>query len=67
MSKNLKNLRKKLETGKLVKGFFLTMGDAAVSEIAGLAGYDYGCTAGYRKRCTVGCIWTGCENIGSGS
>lgn len=41
MSKNLEKLRNKLETGKLVKGFFLTMGDAAVSEIAGLAGYDY--------------------------
>lgn len=41
MSKNLEKIRKKLESGKLVKGFFLTMGDAAVSEIAGLAGYDY--------------------------
>lgn len=41
MSKNLEGLREKLKAGKLVKGFFLTMGDSIVSEIAGIAGYDY--------------------------
>lgn len=34
-------LRQKMREGKLVKGFFLTMSDPAVSEIAGYAGYDY--------------------------
>ncbi len=41
MNKNLNTLKKKLGDGKLVKGFFLTMSDSIVSEIAGLAGYDY--------------------------
>lgn len=41
MSKNLTVLKQKLKEGKLVKGFFLTMSDCIVSEIAGLAGYDY--------------------------
>ena len=41
MSKNLIKLREKLKQGKLVKGFFLTMSECIVSEIAGLAGYDY--------------------------
>jgi len=41
MSRNLDKLRKKLKEGKLVKGFFLAMSDCIVSEIAGLAGYDY--------------------------
>ncbi|MDO5424899.1 MAG: aldolase/citrate lyase family protein [Eubacteriales bacterium] len=34
-------LKKKMEEGKLVKGFFLTMADPAVSEMAGYAGYDF--------------------------
>ncbi|MDF2513451.1 MAG: HpcH/HpaI aldolase [Herbinix sp.] len=34
-------LRQKIADGKLVKGFFLTMSDPMVSEIAGFAGYDY--------------------------
>lgn len=34
-------LRQKIANGKLVKGFFLTMSDPMVSEIAGYAGYDY--------------------------
>lgn len=34
-------LREKMGGGKLVKGFFLTMSDPAVSEMAGYAGYDY--------------------------
>ena len=34
-------LREKIASGRLVKGFFLTMSDPAVSEIAGFAGYDY--------------------------
>lgn len=37
----IKTLRKKMQSGKLVKGFFLTMADPMVSEIAGYAGYDY--------------------------
>lgn len=41
MSRNLASLKQKLKEGKLVKGFFLTMSDCIVSEIAGLAGYDY--------------------------
>lgn len=41
MSKNLDKLKEKLGSGKLVKGFFLTMADCTVGEIAGLAGYDY--------------------------
>ena len=35
------NLREKMRSGKLVKGFFLTMADPMVSEIAGYCGYDY--------------------------
>lgn len=34
-------LREKIASGQLVKGFFLTMSDPAVGEIAGYAGYDY--------------------------
>lgn len=34
-------LKRKMESGRLVKGFFLTMADPAVSEMAGYAGYDY--------------------------
>ena len=34
-------LKKKMDMGKLLKGFFLTMADSAVSEIGGYAGYDY--------------------------
>lgn len=34
-------IRQKIAEGKLVKGFFLTMADSMVSEIAGYAGYDY--------------------------
>ena len=34
-------LRQKIAANKLVKGFFLTMADPAVGEIAGYAGYDY--------------------------
>lgn len=34
-------LRDKIASGRLVKGFFLTLSDPAVSEIAGFAGYDY--------------------------
>lgn len=34
-------IRQKIKEGKLVKGFFLTMADPAVSEMAGYAGYDY--------------------------
>ena len=34
-------LKKKMDQGKLLKGFFLTMADSAVSEIGGYAGYDY--------------------------
>ena len=34
-------LKKKMDQGKLLKGFFLTMADPAVSEIGGYAGYDY--------------------------
>ncbi|MBQ7372834.1 MAG: host specificity protein [Blautia sp.] len=34
-------IRKKMDEGKLVKGFFLTMADPMVSEMAGYAGYDY--------------------------
>lgn len=41
MNKNLEKLKQKLKAGKLVKGFFLTMSDSIVSEIAGIAGYDY--------------------------
>ena len=37
----VKRLKEKMESGKLVKGFFLTMADPVVSEIAGFAGYDY--------------------------
>ena len=37
----LEALKKKMDSGKLVKGFFLTMADPMVSEIAGYAGYDY--------------------------
>lgn len=37
----IETIRKKMESGKLVKGFFLTMADPMVSEIAGYAGYDY--------------------------
>lgn len=35
------NIRQKIAEDKLVKGFFLTMADPMVSEIAGYAGYDY--------------------------
>lgn len=34
-------IKTKFAEGKLVKGFFLTMADTIVSEIAGYAGYDY--------------------------
>lgn len=34
-------IKQKIEQGKLAKGFFLTMADPMVSEIAGYAGYDY--------------------------
>ena len=34
-------LKEKMQSGKLVKGFFLTMTDPIVSEMAGYAGYDY--------------------------
>lgn len=34
-------LKQKMRDGKLVKGFFLTMTDPIVSEMAGYAGYDY--------------------------
>jgi len=37
----LGKLKKKLSEGKLVKGFFLTMADQMVSEMAVYAGYDY--------------------------
>ncbi len=37
----INKLRQKIASGKLVKGFFLTMADPMVSEIAGYAGYDY--------------------------
>jgi len=39
--KRVEALKQKMMSGKLVKGFFLTMSDAVVSEIAGYAGYDY--------------------------
>lgn len=41
MSRNLDNFRKKISEGKLAKGFFVNFSDSIVSEIAGLAGYDY--------------------------
>lgn len=34
-------LKQKMRDGKLVKGFFLTLTDGIVGEIAGYAGYDY--------------------------
>ncbi len=34
-------LKAKMDAGKLVKGFFLTLSDMIVGEIAGYAGYDY--------------------------
>ncbi len=34
-------LKEKMNAGKLVKGFFLTLPDAIVGEMAGFAGYDY--------------------------
>jgi len=37
----IERLKEKMREGRLVKGFFLTMTDPAVSEIAGYAGYDY--------------------------
>lgn len=37
----IEKLKEKIEQGKLVKGFFVTMSDPMVSEIAGYAGYDY--------------------------
>lgn len=37
----IENLKEKIKQGKLVKGFFVTMSDPMVSEIAGYAGYDY--------------------------
>lgn len=33
--------RKKIKEGKLIKGVFITMPEASVSEMAGYAGYDY--------------------------
>lgn len=37
----LEILKSKIKSGKLVKGFFLTMADSMVSEVAGYIGYDY--------------------------
>lgn len=37
----VEKLKQKMRDGKLVKGFFLTMADPVVSEMAGYAGYDY--------------------------
>jgi 2-dehydro-3-deoxyglucarate aldolase/4-hydroxy-2-oxoheptanedioate aldolase len=37
----INELKQKIADGKLVKGFFLTMADPMISEIAGFAGYDY--------------------------
>ncbi len=37
----VEELKKKMDSGRLVKGFFLTMADPMVSEMAGYAGYDY--------------------------
>lgn len=37
----LTSIRDKIAKGKLVKGFFLTMSDPIVGEMAGYAGYDY--------------------------
>lgn len=34
-------IRQKIAEGRLVKGFFVSMADSMVSEIAGYAGYDY--------------------------
>ena len=34
-------IKAKMDAGKLVKGFFLTMPDPMVGEMAGYAGYDY--------------------------
>lgn len=34
-------LKAKMDSGKLVKGFFLTLPDPIVGEMAGFAGYDY--------------------------
>lgn len=37
----LERIKQKMDSGKLVKGFFLTMPDAMIGEMAGYAGYDY--------------------------
>lgn len=37
----VEKLKNKMKEGKLVKGFFLTMSDCIVAEMAGYAGYDY--------------------------
>lgn len=38
---HIRILRNKIASGRLVKGFFLTLSDPVVGEIAGFAGYDY--------------------------
>ncbi|MDF2877253.1 MAG: HpcH/HpaI aldolase [Clostridia bacterium] len=38
---NVDKIKNKIAQGKLVKGFFLSMADTMVSEIAGFVGYDY--------------------------
>lgn len=37
----VERMKQKMDSGKLVKGFFLTMPDAMIGEMAGYAGYDY--------------------------
>ena len=39
--RRVERIKQKMDSGKLVKGFFLTLEDPAVSEMAGYAGYDY--------------------------
>lgn len=41
MNSRVDRIYEKMNEGKLVKGFFLTMEDPAVSEMAGWIGYDY--------------------------
>ncbi|MBO5228639.1 MAG: host specificity protein [Lachnospiraceae bacterium] len=41
MNKRVEALKKKMDSGKMVKGVFITMPDCISSEMAGYAGYDY--------------------------
>ena len=41
MSRRVEALKQKMDSGKLVKGVFINMGDPMVSEMAGFAGYDF--------------------------